>query len=102
MVPPETDVGADDADQRAADDVEAVMVVVGVAGAADVDGHRDGDEGDDPEVGRRRSRLVADRDDGGVQTAVRVVVVVGVRVGGGGGGEGGFAELVALGEGVLA
>lgn len=60
MVPAETEPGGGDTDQAAEDHVEAVVAVVGEAGADDVDGGADGDEDEDESVDGGRGGLVAD------------------------------------------
>lgn len=85
VVPAEGEPGADDADQAAGNDVEAEVAEVGEAGAGDVDGGCEGDEGNYEGPDGGSGRLVADGDywgGGGVGAFVRGERAVVLCVGG--------------------
>lgn len=63
MVPAEREPGADDADRRADDEVEAMVAEVEEARGGDVDGGAQRHQREHEHPGRRRRGLVADGDD---------------------------------------
>lgn len=61
MVPPKGGPGAYEAHQGAENDIEAVVAEVGVARRGNVDGHADGEKGQDEQVGWRGGGLIPEQ-----------------------------------------